>query len=454
MKTIRIASGQGFWGDMLEAPVRQVEGGPIDYLMLDYLAEVTMSIMQKQRARNPLLGYATDFVPLVERILPACVERDIKVIANAGGVNPRGCSEAVLGVARNLGLAGKVSVGIVHGDDIMERLEQFVEDGIELRNMDTGESLTTVLDCVQSANVYFGAWPIVEALSRGARIVVTGRCTDTGLTLAPMLHEFGWARDDWDRVAAGTIAGHTIECGAQASGGNCMVDWETIPDLANVGYPIVEATSDGSFVITKHPGTGGRITPAVIKEQLVYEMGDPQAYITPDCVADFTSIQLADDGPDRVRMSGIRGNPETEFYKVSISYSAGYKAVGTLVYAWPDAFRKAEAADRILRERLDRLGLHFDEVLTEFVGANACHGPLAGTPPGDLAEVEFRIGVRSESKADVERFTKELAPLVLTGPPNVTGFAGGRPRVQEIVAYWPALIPKSVVEPVVEIAEA
>lgn len=454
MKTIRIASGQGFWGDMLEAPVQQVENGPIDYLMLDYLAEVTMSIMQKQRSRNPELGYATDFVPLMERILPACVERDIKVTANAGGVNPAGCSAAVLEVARKLGLGGQVRVGIVRGDDIMDRLESFTRDGIELRNMDTGEPLSTVIDRVQSANVYFGAWPIVEALSRGARVVVTGRCTDTGLTLAPMAYEFGWAKDDWDRVAAGTIAGHTIECGAQASGGNCMVDWDSIPDLANIGYPIVEASADGTFVITKHPGTGGRISPAVIKEQLVYEMGDPKAYITPDCVADFTSIHLAGDGTDRVRMFGIRGNPETEFYKVSISYSSGFKAVGTLVYAWPDAYRKAEAADRILRERLERLGLRFDEVLTEFVGASACHGPLAGTPSGELAEVELRVGVRSESKADVERFTKELAPLVLTGPPNVTGFAGGRPRVQEIVAYWPALIPKSVVEPVVEIAEA
>ncbi len=454
MRTIRIASGQGFWGDMLEAPVRQVEGGPIDYLMLDYLAEVTMSIMQKQRSRNPELGYATDFVPLMERILPACVERDIKVIANAGGVNPIGCSRAVLDVARKLGLGGKVSVGIVRGDDVMDRLDDFIARGIELRNMDTGEPLSTVRDRVQSANIYFGAWPIVEALARGARVVVTGRCTDTGLTLAPMIHEFGWKRDDWNLIAAGTIAGHTIECGAQASGGNCMVDWQSIPDLANVGYPIAEARPDGEVVITKHDGTGGRVSVPTIKEQLVYEMGDPREYITPDCVADFTSIRLAEDGPDRVRLYGIEGRPETDMYKVSISYSAGYKAVGSLVYAWPDAYQKAQAADRILRERLDRLGLRFDEVLTEIVGANACHGPLSGEPSPDIAEVEFRVGVRGEDKAAVERFTKEIAPLVLTGPPNVTGFAGGRPRVQEIVAYWPALIPKTAVEPVMEIHEA
>jgi hypothetical protein len=454
MKTIRIASGQGFWGDALDAPVRQVEGGPIDYLMLDYLAEVTMSIMQKQRARNAALGYATDFVPLMEQILPACVERNIRVIANAGGVNPTGCSEAVLGVARKLGLAGNMAVGIVHGDDIMDRIDSFLEQGIELRSMDTNEPLSTVRDRIQSANVYFGAWPIVEALGRGARVVVTGRCTDTGLTLAPMIHEFGWGESDWDLLAAGTVGGHTIECGAQASGGNCLVDWETIPDLANIGYPIAEARPDGSVVITKHEGTGGRITQPVIKEQLVYEMGDPREYITPDCVADFTSIQLADDGPDRVLIHGVKGRPATESYKVSISYSAGYKAVGSLVYAWPDAYAKARAADRILRSRLDRLGLRFDEILTEFVGANACHGALAGEPSPDIAEVEFRIGVRSDDKAAVERFTKELAPLVLSGPPSVTGFAGGRPRVQEIVAYWPALMPKSAVAPVVEIVEA
>src|SRR5690349_4867710 len=270
---VRIAAGQGFWGDLLDAPVRQVEGGPIDYLMLDYLAEVTMSIMQKQKARDPNAGYAKDFVPLIRRILPTCVERDIKVTANAGGVNVRGCADAVIQVARELGLAGKVRIGIVAGDDIMSRLDELLLRGVELRNMDTGEPLATVRDRIQSANVYFGAWPIVDALRQGARVVVTGRCTDTGLTLAPMIHEFGWGREDWDLIAAGTIAGHTLECGAQASGGNCMVDWESIPDLANIGYPIAEAREDGTFVITKHPNTGGRITPAVIKEQLVYEMG-------------------------------------------------------------------------------------------------------------------------------------------------------------------------------------
>jgi hypothetical protein len=413
-----------------------------------------MSIMQKQKARDARAGYARDFIPLMKRILPACVERDIKVTANAGGVNVRGCADALIEVARELGLAGKLRIGIVTGDDIMSRLDELLSRGVELRNMDTGEPLSTVRDSIQSANVYLGAAPLVEALQQGAHVVITGRATDTGLTLAPLMHEFGWAANDWNRLAAGTIAGHIIECGAQASGGNCQFEWRNIPNLADVGFPIVEASPDGTFVITKHEGTGGCINIPSIKEQLVYEMGDPHEYITPDCVADFTTIRLQDDGRDRVRVYGIEGRAATEFFKVSISYSAGFKAVGTLVYAWPDAFEKAQAADKILRARLDRLGLRFDHVLTEFVGVNATHGRLAGEAPADLPEVQLRVGVRGQDRAAIERFTKEIAPLILTGPPAVTGFAGGRPKVEEIVAYWPALIPKSEIKPSVEVLNA
>ena len=451
---IRIAAGQGFWGDLPDAPVRQVEGGPIDYLMLDYLAEVTMSIMQKQKARDPKAGYARDFVPLMERILPACVERDIKVTANAGGVNVEGCAAAIRDAAHELGLEGKLKIGIVTGDDILDQIDDLLARGIELRNMDTDEPLRTVRDRIQSANVYLGAAPIVEALNRGARVVITGRATDTGLTLAPMIHEFGWAVDDWDKLAAGTIAGHVIECGAQCSGGNCQYEWQSIPDLANVGFPIAEALPEGTFVITKHDGTGGRVNVQSVKEQLVYEMGDPHEYLTPDCIADFTTIRVADDGTNRVRVFGIKGRPATEFLKVSISYSAGYKAVGTLVYSWPDAYAKAAAADKILRARMDGLGLNFDQVLTEFVGANATHGLLAGEPPRDLPEVQLRVGVRGGDRNAIEQFTKEIAPLILTGPPGVTGFAGGRPKVEEIVAYWPALIPKDEITPRVDVIEA
>jgi hypothetical protein len=451
-RIVRVASGQGFWGDWLEAPRRQVEGGPVDYLMLDYLAEVTMSILQKQRERDPRMGYARDFVGAMESVFPAVAERGVKVIANAGGVNPSACAEAVLLAATAKGVRGKIRVGVVSGDDILDRIDELLAAGHQLANMDTGEPLSTIRDRVLSANAYIGSTPIVEALEQGANVVITGRSTDTALTMAPLRHEFKWAADDWNRLAAGIIAGHILECGAQSSGGNCLHEWRSIPDLANVGYPIAEASADGTFVITKHPGTGGRVSVPSVTEQLVYEMGDPHAYITPDVVADFTSIRVAADGDNRVRVHGITGAPPTPFLKVSIAYRAGYKAVGSLVYAWPDAMEKAQLADRVLRERLDNLGLRFDQVLTEFVGANATHGALAGDGR-DAPEVQFRVGVRGGNRADVERFTREIVPLVLNGPPSVTGFAAGRPKVEEIVAYWPALLDKRAVSTAVRILE-
>ena len=458
MKTVRIAAGQGFWGDWLEAPYRQVtgRGTPIDYLMMDYLAEVTMSILQKQKTRDPALGYATDFVTQMERILPTVVERGIKVTANAGGVNPRACAAAVAAVARKLGLGGKVTIGVVTGDDLLSRLDGLIARGHALKNLDTGGALRDVRDTVLSANAYLGAAPVAAALQRGAQIVITGRVTDTGLTLAPMMHAFGWPADAWDLIAAGTVAGHIIECGAQASGGNCLDRWESIPDLANVGYPIVEAREDGTFDIVKHPGTGGRIDVACVTEQLVYEMGDPREYITPDGVADFTTIKLDQAGKDRVRVSGVKGKAATDKLKVSIAYFYGYKAIGTLVYAWPDALAKARAADRILRQRLDQLGLRFEAIHTEFLGATATHGSLAlaDIDPDQIPEVQLRVGVRARDKAPVDRFTREIAPLILNGPPSVTGFAGGRPKPEEIVAYWPALIDKRMVEPSVELVAA
>ncbi|MBP9663912.1 MAG: DUF1446 domain-containing protein [Pyrinomonadaceae bacterium] len=480
--TVRVAGGQGFWGDLLTAPIDQVRKGPIDYLMLDYLAEVTMSILQKQKNRDPQAGYARDFVELLREILPDCVEKNIKVLSNAGGVNVEGCASAIADAARELGLQGKVNIGVVTGDDVLDKLDNWLEQGVAINSMDDGTPLSAIRDKVQSANVYLGAEALVEALGKGANVIVGGRLTDTGLTLAPLMHEFGWTFDDWDKVSAGTIAGHIIECGAQSSGGNCQYDWQSIPDMANIGFPIIEASPNGEFIVTKHEGTGGRVNVQSVTEQLLYEMGDPHEYITPDVVADFASIQLEPAGENRVRVHGITGHPKTDFYKVSIAYTGGYKSVGTLVYSWPDALEKAQAADKILRERLDNLGLKFDTILTEFVGVSATHAHLAGTRaplpamsakhepnlspeepaiagkgarvPTDIPEVQLRIGVRGQNKSDVERFTKEIAPLILTGPPAVTGFAGGRPKVEEIMAYFPALIPKSLIETKVDIVEA
>jgi hypothetical protein len=451
-RIVRVASGQGFWGDWLDAPRRQVEGGPVDYLMLDYLAEVTMSILQKQKERDPAMGYARDFIGAMESVMTAVTKRGVKVIANAGGVNPIACAHAVLASAKGTSAEGKLRIGVVTGDDLLPRLDALIDGGHPLSHMETGAPLSTVRDRVLSANAYIGSTPIVEALARGANVVVTGRSTDTALTMAPLRHEFGWGAEDWDKLAAGIIAGHIIECGAQCSGGNCLYDWKNIPDLANIGYPIVEARADGTFSITKHPGTGGRINVPSVTEQCVYEMGDPNTYITPDVVADFTTIHLADDGENRVRVFGIKGREATDKLKVSVAYRAGYKAVGTLVYSWPDALEKAQVADRVLRERLDTMGLKFDSLLTEFVGVSSTHGPLSEMSC-EAPEVQLRVGVRSPDRRTVERFTRELAPLVLNGPPSVTGFAGGRPKVEEIVAYWPALVDKTVVQTNVEVLQ-
>lgn len=449
---IRIASGQGFWGDLQSAPYDQVTKGPIDYIMMDFLAEVTMSIMQKQKKRNPELGYAKDLVSIVEHILPVCLEKNIKIITNGGGVNPGGCRDAIFKWTRKKGIKN-VRIGVVLNDDILADLDSLKVKGIRLDNMETGEQLDTVRERVMSANVYFGAWPIVDALQQGAQIVITGRTTDTGLTLAPMIHEFGWKENDWDKIAAGTVAGHILECGGQASGGNFSGDWKSVPDLAHIGFPIAEAYPDAGIVITKHENTGGMVSVQTVKEQLMYEIGNPVNYITPDCVADFTTIQLEEVGRDRVKMFGVKGRPATDSYKVSMSYLDGYTAVGTLTYAWPDALEKAKAADQILRARLEDLGLRFDEIRTEFMGFNSCHGPLAKTPD-EINEVVLRVGVRSHDHASVERFGKELAPLILTGPPAVTGFAGGRPKPSEVIAYWPALIPKTAVTPKVHVEES
>ncbi len=441
---IRIANGQGFWGDWLEAPVRLVEDGPIDFLILDYLAEVTMSILQKQKERDSELGYASDFPPLIGRLRDKLRSNKIRVIANAGGVNPIACARAVLKHAPDC------KVAVVLGDDVLARVDEFLAKGYELRDMDTGEPIGAIRQQILSANAYIGAFPLAEALATGADVVIAGRSTDTALALAPMIHTFGWGPEDWDKLAAGTIAGHIVECGAQCSGGNCQMDWENIPDLANVGYPIIEAEPDGTFVITKHPGTGGRVHSDTVKEQLLYELGDPRRYITPDCIADFTSIQLEDTGPDRVRVSGIRGSGRPPTLKLSISYANGWKSIGTLVYSYPNAVEKARAADRIVRARLATLGLQFEEIATELLGWNACQGPAAPRL-AEAAEVQLRIGVRGFDRKAVDRFTRELIPLVLNGPPGATGFGDGRPPVREIVAYWSALLPRAEIQTQVEV---
>ncbi|MEO5618868.1 MAG: acyclic terpene utilization AtuA family protein [Candidatus Eisenbacteria bacterium] len=436
--TIRIANAGGYWGDDLSQFKRQVELGPVDYVTLDFLAEITMSIMQKQRSRDPRAGYARDFVAQVRETLPMLLERGTRAISNAGGVNPLACRGALLEMAQLE--ARSLEVAAVVGDDLMDRIGELNAAGVPLDDMESGAPFAGVRERVSSANAYYGAWPVVEALRSGAQVVVTGRCTDTGITLAPMIHAFGWAPDDWDRLASGIVAGHIVECGAQSTGGN-FTDWRRIPKFAEIGYPLIEVSADGSFVVTKHAGTGGRVTMRTVKEQLVYEMGDPRGYITPDVVADFASARIEQVGRDRVRVWGVKGRPAPSSLKVSASYFDGWKASGTLIISGPEAADKARAFASLFWKRV---GLEFAACHTELIGHSACWGPLS--PATDAPEVLLRLSVRDADRAKIEAFGKMIPAVILSGPPGVA-VTGGRPQAQEVVAYWPALVPRDHVKP-------
>jgi hypothetical protein len=449
LKTIRVGNGCGFWGDNLDAPVLLAEQGRLDYLTLEYLAELTMSILALQKQRDPKAGFAGDFLDVLERLGPVLrAQPGLKVITNAGGMNAEACAARARAVLDRAGVADR-TVATVSGDDLLPRIGQLLAEGHTLANLDAGEPLSSVQGRIVSANAYFGARPIVDALRRGASVVITGRVADASLTVAPAVHEFGWGWADWDRLAAATVAGHLIECGAQATGG-LWCNWQEADDLANVGYPIVEMEPGGDFRITKPPGTGGAVNTETVSEQLLYEVGDPGAYLTPDVVADLTSVALAEEGPDTVRVRGVRGRPATDSYKVSIAYRDGFMASGTLVIFGPDAPAKARRSGEMIFQRLRRAGVEPQHRNIECLGAGDCVPGVVKTQ-GVPAEVVLRVGVRDSRRAVVERFTKELAPLVTSGPPGVTGYTTGRPSVREVFAYWPALIAKNVLHPEVRV---
>jgi hypothetical protein len=440
---IVIANCGGFWGDDPGAARRQVEGGPIDYLTMDYLAEVTMAILQKQRARKPEAGYPADFLTHLRDVLPTCVQRGIRIITNAGGVNPLACRAAVEALARELGVADRVKVALVVGDDLYSDLDAIVASGEPLINMDTGKPLAEVRNRVLSANAYIGAAPIVEALKSGANVVVTGRVADAAVTLAPMMFEFGWSSTDWDRVASGVAAGHIIECGAQCTGGN-FTDWHQVRTFRNIGFPLVEANADGTFVVTKHPNTGGLVSVHTVSEQIVYEIGAP-GYITPDVVARFDSIRLEQQGVDRVHVSGVRGEPAPTKLKVSVSYHAGWRAFGRLILSGPDTLAKAKVVADAFWDAAGGRGA-YDQTTQQFIGWNACHPPTAKSEPGEVL-LQFAVRDQDERKINT-RFASQLVPRVLATVPGISYIADqGRPRASEVVAFWPALISRNAVAP-------
>ncbi len=446
MKRVRIGNGCGFWGDNLDAPRELAEHGRLDYLTLEYLAELTMSILALQKQRHPEAGYASDFLTVLGQLAPLLARQpQLKIITNAGGMNPYGCAIRARALLDQAGLT-KRRIAVVHGDDLLPRLDELLAQGQQFANLDTGEPLSAIRDRLVSMNAYLGCQPIVAALQQGADLVITGRVADASLTLGPAVHALGWRWDDWDRLAAGTVAGHLLECGAQATGG-LWCNWHET-DLSRIGYPIADMEDGGDFLLTKPPGSGGAVNRETVAEQLLYEVGDPAAYLTPDVVADFTSVQLTECGRDEVRISGARGKPATDSYKVSIAYRDGWTASGTLVIAGPDAATKARRCGEILFERLRRAGVTPTYRNIECLGAgDSVPGVL---PVVDAPEVVLRVTARDADRAVIERFSKEFAPLVTSGPPGITGYTSGRPPVREVFAYWPALVAKSAVVPRVE----
>jgi Acyclic terpene utilisation family protein AtuA len=450
MKRVRIGNGCGFWGDNLDAPIRLARHGQLNYLTLEYLAELTMSILTLLRRRDPSAGYAHDFLDVLTRLTSILHDQPgLKIVTNAGGMNPASCAVKAMAILDAAGLSSR-RVAVVSGDDLIPRLDEVLAAGEALLNLDTGRPFIDIRDKVVSANAYLGSRPIVEALKLGAAVVITGRVADASLTVGPAVFEHGWDWTDQDRLCAATVAGHLIECGAQATGG-LWCNWQELPDLADVGYPIADIAADGRFRIEKPAGSGGAVNVETVAEQLLYEVGDPAAYLTPDVTADFTTLSLKELTMDVVEVSGVRGKPATDSYKVSIAYRDGFASSGTLVLLGPDAERKARFAGQVLLDRLASAGITFPESLIECLGAGDCVPGVisAAAPP---PEVILRVAVRSPDKVAVERFTKEFAPLVTAGPPGVTGYTTGRPAVREVFAYWPTLIAKTAVDPHVKVS--
>lgn len=450
MKSIRIAAGPGFYGDSWRPVKASIERGNVQYVASDHLAELTLAILQKSRQRDPNTGYTQDLVPMLSDLLPLAVQHGVKFVLNAGGLNPMGAREALLGVLRKLGI--NLKVGVVLGDAVLERLGELQAAGASLAHMDTGEDIATVRERLLFASAYLGARPLVEALDAGADIVLTGRVADAALFLAPIVHELGWRWDDWDRLAQGIVVGHLLECSAQSTGGNFGGDWRSIPDMAHIGYPIAEVWENGEAIISKAPGTGGRVSFDTLREQLLYEVHDPAHYLTPDVDVDMTTLRMEEIGPDQVRVTGATGRSAPETFKIVAGYEDGVMGQAIIGYAWPDALAKAQLAAQIITQQMAEVGLRPQETLIEYQGYNSIHGPLADpSHTDDLNEVYLRIAVRCADKREAARLGRLVPPLGLSGPPFIGGL-GGMMEPRGLLGIWPTLAPRGILEEYVRVS--
>ncbi|ERJ80212.1 hypothetical protein HMPREF1987_02071 [Peptostreptococcaceae bacterium oral taxon 113 str. W5053] len=439
-KTIRIGGGQGFWGDSPDAAIDMVKHGRLNYLACDYLAELTMSILQRKKNENPNAGFAKDFVHLFSAILEDSSKQNIKILANAGGVNVKALVEKLGEVVKGKNIKN-YKIGYVEGDDLKDDLEKYMKEGYEFLNMDDGRRLENIKDKILNANVYFGHEPIIEALENQADVIVTGRAADSTLFMSPLMHEFGWDEKDYDSIARGIAVGHMLECGGQASGGNYQYDWRNIKNMDRLGFPIAEVTEDKTF-FTKTDTSGGVVTEQSLKEQFLYEIHDPANYITPDVIADFSHAKIEEVKEDFVELKNVKGKKRSNLLKLSIGYHAGYKVETYLNFAWPDAYEKAKLASEIIMKKMERKNLKTKDIRIDFVGLNALHLKVANMNPDfvkNLNEVLLRIAIRTDTKEEAYKLVPEISPLQLNGPPGAS-FFGGRAKIQSVIGLWPTLI--------------
>ena len=452
MKTVRIGAGLGFYGDSWRPVRASIERGGVLYIGSDHLAELTLAILQKDRQKDPAAGYARDAVPMLAELRPLAATHGVKFVLNAGGLNPQGAREAI---ARAFHARGwKARIAVVTGDSVTGRIDELRAAGEPLAHLDSGADIATVQDRIVFANAYLGAQPIAEALARGADIVLTGRVADAALFLGPLAHEFGWRWDDWERLAQGLTVGHLLECSGQASGGNfgSAGDWATIPDFLNLGYAIAEVSEDGTAVISKAPGTGGRVSFDTVRQQLLYEVHDPHAYYSPDVVLDMGTLKLEDEGGDRVKITGAGGAPRTGTLKVVAGYHDGWMGTGVIGYSWPDAWRKCEASVGIIKGLMQERGIAVDETNVEYIGYNSLLGANADPTYRDqLNECFLRMTIRTQDKRIADGFGRNFPWLALSGPPFLGGFHGIQ-GAKELLGLWPTLVQRELVESRVEVS--
>ncbi len=460
MTSIRIGAGLGFYGDNWEPVAASIERGGVQFIASDHLAELTLAILQKDRQRDPALGYARDVVPMLLRLWPLMHERGVRFVCNAGGLNPAGAAQAVRAAFAARGW--KARIAVVTGDDVLPRLQDTARPAADLAHLFTGEPVAQVRDRLVFGNAYLGAAPIVQALDAGADIVITGRVADAALFLGPLVHALGWKLEgatgpqDLNRLAQGLTVGHLLECSGQGSGGNfgSQGAWQAIPDLAHIGYPIAEVWEDGTALITKAPGTGGRINFDTVRQQLLYEVHDPHAYHSPDVLLDMSGIHLHDEGHDRVRLTGARGQPPGDQLKVVAGFRDGYKAEVTWGFSWPDAWDKAQGAIATIRQLLKDKRVPHDELFVEYPGLNSAHGALAPRPAASelngMNEIWTRLVLRTPEKSAADGFGRLFPWLALSGPAYTCGFHGLH-NTSELLGIWPTLIPRALVEPGVSV---